>query len=111
MPAERLARWVSAPVAVLAEGARRGHPVSAVEPTCGTVPSYLQLAIVVPAIAVVALAGGIGAMVNGYTLGGLAAIAVGLVIVGFIVWFLRLPVRAAASSNQVDEGDQSTPRS
>jgi hypothetical protein len=41
---------------------------------------------------------GIGAMVNGYTAGGFGAILVGLLIAGFIAWFLRLPVRGAGSS-------------
>jgi hypothetical protein len=57
--------------------------------------SYYQLAIVVPLIAIVLVAGGIGAIANGYTAAGLGALLIGIVAALVIAWFVRLPVRDA----------------
>jgi len=54
--------------------------------------SYRQLAVVVPAIVVVLLAGGAGAIVNGHTTAGLVAIGAGLLGMVACVWFVMLPV-------------------
>jgi hypothetical protein len=58
-----------------------------------SIASYYQLAIVVPLVAIVLLAGGVGAVVNGRLAAGLAAEVIGLVLVWLIVRFVRLPVR------------------
>jgi len=55
--------------------------------------SYYQLAVVVPLTAVVLLAGGLGAIVNGYTAAGLGALLIGSLLALGITWFVRLPVR------------------
>jgi hypothetical protein len=60
--------------------------------TRSTLASYRQLAVVVPALAVVLMAGGIGAIVNGYWAGGVVAILLGLLVGGFVTWFVRSPV-------------------
>jgi len=51
------------------------------------------LAFVVPAVAIVFLAGGVVALINGYGGAGALALAIGVVVAGFVIWFVRLPVR------------------
>jgi hypothetical protein len=58
-----------------------------------SIGSYYQLAVVVPGIAIACLAGGVGALINGYPSAGALGLVVGLAIAVLIIWFLRLPVR------------------
>jgi len=71
----------------------------------GPIGSYYQLAVVVPLIAIVLLAGGIGAVINGHTATGIVVIVLGLAVAALIIRFLRLPVRDTAT----DRGQRRTP--